>query len=165
MTSNDPVFHFPPDVFDAVVDAVPVMTRGKRDVLLFFQGCGVDRKYLGSLEPWTAQESSGLCGTYSCPSLTHLNEIGDSGLRQRREVLKRVSEFDNFSSCADFAGRWRMSERRSSKPRAWIQHPAHAMALGALSYSNAGGKRWHLADLSGTQRIRIAISERAASIC
>ena len=51
MTSNDPVFHFPPDVFDAVVDAVPVMTRGKRDVLLFFQGCGVDRKYLRSLEP------------------------------------------------------------------------------------------------------------------
>jgi hypothetical protein len=43
MSVDDPAFHFPPDVFDAVVDAVPLLTRGKRDVVLFFRGCGVDR--------------------------------------------------------------------------------------------------------------------------
>jgi len=99
MTSSDPVFHFPPDVFDAVVDAVPVITRGKKDVLLFFQGCGVNRLYLRSLEPWTTQDSGKSKYHITRAVLAHLNEIGDSGLRQRREVLRRVAEFDNFSSC------------------------------------------------------------------
>ena len=34
-----------------------------------------------------------------------------------------------------------------------------------LSYSNAGGKWWHLAVLSGSQRIQTASFERAAAIC
>jgi len=33
------------------------------------------------------------------------------------------------------------------------------------SYSNAGDKPWQTAALSGTQRIRVAISERSAAIC
>lgn len=32
-------------------------------------------------------------------------------------------------------------------------------------YSNAGDKRWQLVVFSGTQRIPVAISERAAVIC
>lgn len=99
MSSSGPVFHFPPDIFDAVVDAIPVITRGKKDVLLFFQGCGVNRTYLDSLEPWTRQDSGKSKYHITRAVLTHLNEIGDAGLRQRREVLKRVSEFDNYSSC------------------------------------------------------------------
>jgi hypothetical protein len=35
----------------------------------------------------------------------------------------------------------------------------------ATSYSNADDKRWHLAVLSDTQRIQIAIFERGAAIC
>ena len=31
--------------------------------------------------------------------LTHLNEAGDATLRVRRELLKRVVEFENFSTC------------------------------------------------------------------
>jgi hypothetical protein len=30
--TTDLAFHFPPDVFDAVVDAVPLLTQSKRDV-------------------------------------------------------------------------------------------------------------------------------------
>ena len=32
-------------------------------------------------------------------SLSQVNELGDSGLGQRRQILKRVSEYDDFSSC------------------------------------------------------------------
>ncbi len=39
------------------------------------------------------------------------------------------------------------------------------MASPGPAYSNAGGKRRYLAALSGTQRIRAAISEPAAPIC
>jgi len=46
----DSPFHFPPDVFDAVVDAVPLLTRGKQDVLLFFRGCGVSQVFLSKLD-------------------------------------------------------------------------------------------------------------------
>ena len=55
--SDDPAFHFPPDVFEAVINAVPLLVRGKRDVLTFFQGCGVTRVYLDTLEPWTSKNS------------------------------------------------------------------------------------------------------------
>jgi hypothetical protein len=37
--------------------------------------------------------------------------------------------------------------------------------LGWRSYSNGRDKPWQMVALSGTQRIRTAISERAASIC
>jgi hypothetical protein len=33
--TTDPAFRYPPGVFDAVVDAVPLLTRSKRDVVLF----------------------------------------------------------------------------------------------------------------------------------
>lgn len=34
-------------------------------------------------------------------ALRRLNEGGDGTLRQRRKVIKRVSEFEDFSSCYD----------------------------------------------------------------
>ena len=36
---------------------------------------------------------------------------------------------------------------------------------GIVAYSNAGSKPWHTAIRGGTQRIQIAIFERAAAIC
>jgi hypothetical protein len=33
--------------------------------------------------------------------LTRLNERGDAAIRERREVLRRVMEFTNFSACWD----------------------------------------------------------------
>jgi hypothetical protein len=38
-------------------------------------------------------------------------------------------------------------------------------SYGALSYSNAGDKRWQGVVLSGARRIQTAISERGPSIC
>jgi hypothetical protein len=40
-----------------------------------------------------------------------------------------------------------------------------APELKVVLYSNAGDKPWQPAALGGTQRIRGAISERAAAIC
>jgi restriction endonuclease Mrr len=97
--TTDLAFHYPPDVFDAVVDAVPLLTRGKHDVVMFFRGSGVDRAFLAGIERRIETESKYSKYHITREILAYLNERGDAGLGPRREVLKRVSEFDDFSSC------------------------------------------------------------------
>lgn len=95
----DAVFHYPPDVFEAVVDAVPLLTRSRSNVVLFFRGCGVDRVFLAGIER-RLQDDPGFKKYHITRAiLTHVNDLGDSGLGQRRQILKRISEFDDFSSC------------------------------------------------------------------
>ena len=45
----DLIYHFPPDVFDALADAIPLLVRARKDVLLFFRGWGVDQNLLEDL--------------------------------------------------------------------------------------------------------------------
>jgi hypothetical protein len=98
-TTDDPAFHFPPDVFEALVQAIPLLTRGKKDVLTFLQGCGVSRDYLRTLEPWVARGSDRSKYAITREIVKHLNELGDQGLAARRRVIQRVAEFDDFSLC------------------------------------------------------------------
>ncbi len=95
----DLIYHFPPDVFDALADAIPLLVRARKDVLLFFRGCGVDRKLLEDLTirmDWDRD-----FGKYAATRhvLTVLNDRGEPALRERREVVRRVAEFDEFASC------------------------------------------------------------------
>jgi len=46
MSTDAPAFHFPADVFDPSLTRCHCLTRCKRDVVLFFRGCGVDRTFL-----------------------------------------------------------------------------------------------------------------------
>ena len=96
--TTDLAFHYPPDVFDAVVDAVPLLTRGKQNVVMF-RGCGVDRAFLAGIDRRIDGEPRFSRYHITREILAYLNERGDPGLGPRREVLKRVSEFDDFSSC------------------------------------------------------------------
>src|ERR1035441_703638 len=82
--STDPAFHFPPDVFNAVVDAVPLLTRSRMDAVLFFKGCGVDRKILVSLSERVRTDSGFSKYHVTKEVLTFLNEQGDAGLGARQ---------------------------------------------------------------------------------
>jgi hypothetical protein len=95
----DLIYHFPPDVFDALANAIPLLVRAKKDVLLFFRGCGVDRKLLDGLAVRMDQDPG--FGKYPATRqvLTQLNDRGEPALRERREVVRRVAEFEEFSSC------------------------------------------------------------------
>jgi restriction system protein len=97
--TTDLAFHYPPDVFDAVVDAVPLLTRSKRDVVLFFRGCGVNRAFLTRIEQRIDSQPTFSKYHITREILAYVNEVGDNGLGPRREILKRISEFDDFSSC------------------------------------------------------------------
>ena len=97
--TDDPAFHFPPDVFGALVDAIPLLTRSKKDVLTFFHGCGVKKQFLAQLA--TRVDADPAFSKYHIARevLIQLNERGDAGLAARRQVIKRVSEFEEYSSC------------------------------------------------------------------
>lgn len=96
---DDPAFHFPPDLLAAVKDAIPLLTRSKRDVLAFFEGCGVDRAILQPVQEHLVRDSTISKYRIAEDILIELNRQADAGLGARRRVLQRVSEFDDFSCC------------------------------------------------------------------
>jgi hypothetical protein len=71
-------------------------------VLDFFQGAGTPGQYLADwrLKVRTDRDSVKK-HEITRDVLRQLNEGGDATLKQRREVIKRVSEFDDFSTCYD----------------------------------------------------------------
>ncbi len=61
--------------------------------------------------------------------------------------------------------RWTLADPRTAVFKTAGSGAAPQGHRRVLSYSNAGGKWWHLAVLSGSQRIQTASFERAAAIC
>lgn len=96
----DITFHYPPELFQLLVDAIPRLCPRKRDLLVFFQGAGVESVILDDLERKVTEDRDSI-KKYDITRtvLQRLNEGGERLLRERREVLKRVVEFEDFSTC------------------------------------------------------------------
>lgn len=93
-------FHFPPDVHQLLVDVIPRLCRNKNDVLTFFQGAGCDETYLATHRAQLLRDPAASRKHLICRDiLMRLNERGDAALRVRREVVKRVVEFEDYSTC------------------------------------------------------------------
>lgn len=96
----DITFHYPPDLMNLLIDTIPLLNKSKAEVLLFFQGAGVPKWMLVDLQRQLAIDRDALKKRDITRNvLTRLNEQGETMLRQRREVLKRVVEFEDFSAC------------------------------------------------------------------
>jgi restriction system protein len=81
-------------------DAIPLLNRKKIDVFLFFEGYGVPPKLTQPLlQQWQQNKNSVTKFEIAQQILTKLNQEDETYLRERREVLKRVVEFESFSSC------------------------------------------------------------------
>jgi hypothetical protein len=93
-------FHYPPELFNLLVDVVPLLNRSKQDVLVFFQGAGVPNNMTSDIviRLKTAPKD---VNKYQMVRtvLERLNAKGEPALRERREVLRRVVDFANFDSC------------------------------------------------------------------
>lgn len=96
----DETYQYPPELFQLLVDTIPLLCRGKDDILLFFKGAGVGLAIMSDLLDRVQKDRKSI-NKYEITRtvLSRLNEQGDRTLRQRREILKRVSEFEDFSSC------------------------------------------------------------------
>jgi len=96
----DIVFHYPPDLLALLIDTIPRLCKGKKDVFLFFKGAGLEAHYTADLEArFSADKDSVGKWEIARTVLTRLNERGEPALRERREVLKRVEQFTDFSTC------------------------------------------------------------------
>jgi restriction system protein len=93
-------FHYPPELLQLMIDTLPKLCKSKKDLLLFFQGAGVSKSELAPYqELLTSNKDSFNKYQVARELLTRLNEKGEQSLRVRRELLKRVVEFDEFSVC------------------------------------------------------------------
>jgi restriction system protein len=96
----DIIYHYPPELLQLLVDTIPRLCRSKDDVLLFFRGAGVDFDCLEDLWEHVERDRQSIKKYEIVRTvLTRLNERGEATLRERREVLKRVVEFEDFSTC------------------------------------------------------------------
>lgn len=91
-------YHYPPELLALLVDTIPRLVRSKKDVLLFFRGAGVDDADMLPAQARLASEPSVTKFDLVRMVLTAINERQDAAIRPRREVLKRVCEFEDFST-------------------------------------------------------------------
>jgi restriction system protein len=93
-------YHFPPDLLDLLCDTIPKLTRTKKGVVDFFKGAGVTPNITNDLVRKLNKDKASISKYEIARTiLVRLNERGDQTLKERREVLKRVTEFENFSAC------------------------------------------------------------------
>ncbi|MBS9443416.1 restriction endonuclease [Photorhabdus heterorhabditis] len=93
-------FHYPPEIFDLLVNTIPLLCRSKKNVLLFLQGAGVEPTDLAEVSAIVRNNPDSINKFEIVRNvLTKVNKRSDSGLRTRREILKRVTEFESFEIC------------------------------------------------------------------
>lgn len=94
------VYHYPPELLNLLVDVIPSLNRSKKDVIVFFKGAGVAPRITNDLVAKINRDKDSI-SKYEITRtvLERLNDRGEACLRERREILKRVTEFESFSSC------------------------------------------------------------------
>lgn len=96
----DITFHYPPELLQLLVDTIPRLCRSKNDVLTFFKGAGVSRALTDDVRRQLSIDAASVNKFHITRTiLIRLNEAGEARLRERREVIKRVVEFEDFSTC------------------------------------------------------------------
>jgi hypothetical protein len=94
------VFHYPPELLELLISAIPLLNRSKQSVFLFFKGAGVQEQTYKDLSDRLSANKDSVNKFEICRViLTRINENKDIFIRERREVLKRVVEFESFTNC------------------------------------------------------------------
>lgn len=100
LKTMDISYHYPPELIQLLVDTVPLLCRSKLDVLIFLKGAGINYQDMSDLWERVENDRENI-NKYEIVRtvLTRINERGEATLRERRELLKRVTEFEDFSTC------------------------------------------------------------------
>lgn len=94
------MFHYPPELFELLVETIPLLNRSKNAVLLFFRGSGVPETLYTDISSKLAYDRNSINKYEICRTiLVRINEQTETYLRERRELLKRIVEFESFSNC------------------------------------------------------------------
>jgi restriction system protein len=93
MMTADITFHYPPELFNLLIDTIALPNRSKKDLLLFFRGARVPETMLADLGQQLSTAANDINKfEIARTTLRRLNERGEATLRERRELLKRVVE-------------------------------------------------------------------------
>ncbi|RAS64789.1 restriction endonuclease [Lentzea atacamensis] len=93
-------YHYPPDLISALIDTIPLLGRSKNDTIVFFRECGIAEVHLADLQSRLAADRNSISKYEIARTIiARVNEEGDSGLRARREIIRRVVEWEDFSTC------------------------------------------------------------------
>ncbi len=98
--NNVNIYHYPPELLELLIKTIPKLCRAKISVLEFFIGAGVNRNLTKDLTHRVEFDRENI-NKYeiSRTVIARINDLGDEGLRARREILKRVIEFEDFTLC------------------------------------------------------------------
>lgn len=143
----DNTFHYPPELLSLLVDTIPLLCRSKKDTLLFLRGAGVSESMTSDLAEIVRTRRDEITKYEIVRSvLTRLNSHGEPALRERREIIKRVVEIDDFSTC------WESDRLKAQGLVAQIQKLVHVKD----SFSRMKNEREH--------ERRVNIAKRDAEI-
>jgi restriction system protein len=96
----DTTFPYPPELMQLLVNVIPLLNRSKKDVFLFLKGAGVPENLIASpYNQWRQNRDSINKYEITRQVLTKLNERGEACIQERREILKRIIEFESFTVC------------------------------------------------------------------
>jgi hypothetical protein len=90
----------PAEVLTLLIETIPLLSKGKDGVLLFFRSCGAPERVLADLRDRLRRDKNSVSKYEIARTvLTRLSEAGDGGLGPLRAVLKQVTDFEDFSVC------------------------------------------------------------------
>ncbi len=96
----DIIFHYPPELLALLKEALPKLCKSKQDLLNYFQGAGVSRDALVPYQRLLSEKRNEFNKYHVTRDLLMmLNEKGEAGLGERRALLKRVTDTEDFSGC------------------------------------------------------------------
>src|ERR1700676_3039261 len=93
-------YQYPPELFELLVEALPALTKSKESLLTFFRSAGISNAELRPIREALLLDSNSYSKyAISRRLLSYINEGGDRFLPIRRELLKRIVEYESFSAC------------------------------------------------------------------
>ena len=91
---------YPPELLDLLVEAIPRLKKSKEDVLIFFRGAGVPESLFSDISAIVHTDRDSIKKFHMVRTiLKRINDKGEPALRERREILKRVIEYEDFTGC------------------------------------------------------------------
>ncbi|MCX5980622.1 MAG: restriction endonuclease [Nostocales cyanobacterium LacPavin_0920_SED1_MAG_38_18] len=133
-------YHFSPDLIQLLIATIPTICRSKQDVIDFFQSAGVSEKYLADFRKKIETDKKSV-GKHQITRevILSLNKNGEESLGERREIIKRVVEFNDFSRC--WEGQQTEAFGLVAKVREMVNHKDYLTKIYELQSENERKQR------------------------
>jgi restriction system protein len=95
---SDASWHHTPDLVDRLVETIPLLVKSKQQMIDFFRSAGVPDALLRDLQARLSSDPQSI-NKYEIARtvIRQLNTGGDRYLRERREVVRLVAQWEDFS--------------------------------------------------------------------